>query len=59
MNTRKASKGMWLTQATLESEESRTFATEACGFGNLDELFTEWTDAQKAQWEEAYKPEEL
>lgn len=48
---------MWLTQATLESEESRTFATEACGFGNLDKLFTEWTDAQKAQWEEAHKLE--
>lgn len=50
---------MWLTQATLESEESRTFATEACGFGDLDELFTEWTGVQKAQWEEAHKPEEL
>ena len=55
MNTRKASKGMWLTQATLESEESRTFATEACGFGNLDELFTEWTDDQKTEWESQHK----
>lgn len=50
---------MWLTQATLESEESRTFATEACGFGNLDELFTEWTDEQKEEWEREHPVEEV
>jgi len=59
MNTREASKGMWLTQASLEQEETRTFATEACGFGNLDELFTEWTDSQKSEWEQAHKREEI
>jgi len=50
---------MWLTQASLEQEETRTFATEACGFGNLDELFTEWTDSQKSEWEQAHKREEI
>ena len=57
MNKRKASTGMWLTQATLESEESRTFTTEVCGYGNLDELFTEWTDELKIEWEERHKIE--
>lgn len=49
---------MWLTQAILENDESRTFATEVCGYGDLDALFIEWTDAQKAQWEEEHKSEE-
>lgn len=49
MNTRKASEGMWLTQAILEDEESRAFATEVCGYGDLDALFIEWTDTQKAE----------
>jgi len=57
MNTRKASAGKWLTQATLEQEDSRTFATEVCGYGNLAELFTEWTDEQKQEWEQAHPAE--
>ena len=58
MNKRKASKGMWLTQAAIENEDARTFATEVCGYGDLDALFIEWTDAQKTEWEEEHKPEE-
>ena len=51
MNERIAQEGYWLTQATIDNEAKRTFAKNVCGFGDLDALFTEWTDAQKAEWE--------
>ena len=52
MNTRKARKNKWLTQAELNDGEERIFVKELSGFGNLDELFTEWTNTQKNKWEE-------
>ena len=58
MNTRKAPKGKWLTQATLENEDNRIFVKEVSGFGDLDALFTLYTDEQKAQWEEEHPQEE-
>lgn len=51
MNERIAQEGYWLTLATLENEASRTFAHKVAGFGDLDALFAEWSDEQKAQWE--------
>lgn len=54
MNTRKAPKGKWLTQATLDSEDNRIFVKEVSGFGDLDALFTLYTDSQKAEWEEQH-----
>lgn len=52
MNKRKASEGMWLTQSQLTEEEGRIFVKEVAGYGNLADLFTEWSDEQKTQWEE-------
>lgn len=51
MKKRIAPEGCWLTQATLNEDESRFFARKACGFGNLKERFILWTDEQKEQWE--------
>ncbi len=54
-----ASEGKWLTQANLENEEERIFARRLYPAVSLTEAdFTEWTDAQKAEWEEEHKPEE-
>lgn len=50
---------MWLTQATLEDESTRTFAHRVAGYGDLDSLFTEWTDEQKAEWEAEHQQEEV
>ena len=58
MKTRKANNGNWLTQAELEDEASRTFAKKVCGYGDLDSLFTEWSDEQKAEWEREHLQEE-
>lgn len=55
-----AQEGKWLTQANLEHEQERTFFKRcfpADGLTSAD--FAQWTDEQKAQWEEAHKPEEL
>ena len=54
MNKRKASEGMWLTQSQLTEEEGRIFVKEVAGYGNLADLFTEWSDEQKQQWEEEH-----
>lgn len=54
MNKRKASEGMWLTQSQLTEEEGRIFVKEVAGYGDLDNLFTEWSDEQKTQWEEEH-----
>lgn len=51
LKTRTASAGMWLTQAT---DDDHGFYKEVSGFGDLDALFTEWTDEQK----EAFVPVE-
>ena len=59
MKERIAAKGMWLTQATVEDEKARTFAKKVAGFGDLDGLFTEWSDKQKQNWEEEHKIDEL
>jgi hypothetical protein len=59
MNTRQATEGMWLTQATLEDETARTFFRECAGFGDLDELFIEVSNEYKQEWEEEHPQEEL
>lgn len=46
---------MWLTQATLENEDDRLFVKKVCGFGDLSALYTEWSDEQKAKWEEEHQ----
>lgn len=56
MNTKTAQEGKWLTQATLTDESARTFAKEVAGFGDLDALFTEWSDEQKIEWESQPHP---
>lgn len=57
-NEMKAKDGMWLTQATLENEDERSFWKKVCGYGDLEALFTLYTDEQKAQWEEEHPQEE-
>lgn len=59
MNERIAQEGFWLTQANLEEEASRTFARKVCGYGDLDSLFTEWSESQKAEWEREHPQEEV
>ena len=58
MKERIANEGMWLTQATLENEDDRHFVKKVCGFGDLSVLYTQWSDDQKAKWEEEH-PEPL
>lgn len=58
MNTKKAKKNNWLTQAILNEGEQRLFVREVSGFGDLEERFTEWSDEQKAQWDEEHPQEE-
>lgn len=59
MRERIAQEGFWLTQANIEDEASRTFARKVCGYGDLDSLFTEWSDEQKAEWEREHPQEEI
>jgi hypothetical protein len=49
---------MWLTQANLEDEAQRSFFKKVAGYGDLETLFTEWTDEQKSAWEEEHNIEE-
>lgn len=42
---------MWLTQATPAKDSERQFVKAVASFGDVDSLFTEWSDEQKAQWE--------
>ena len=58
MNERIAKEGFWLTQANLEDENNRTFGTRVCGYGDLDNLFTEWSEEQKAEWEREHPRDE-
>lgn len=58
MKERIAKDGFWLTQANLEDENNRTFGTRVCGYGDLDNLFTEWSEEQKAEWERVHPREE-
>ncbi len=51
MRERIAQEGYWLTQSEIGDERSRTFAKKVAGFGNIDDLFIQWTDSQKQQWE--------
>lgn len=46
-----ANEGMWLTQANPAKDSERTFVKAVASFGDVDFLFTEWSDEQKAQWE--------
>lgn len=59
MNTRIPSAGYWLTQATLAEDEQRQFWTSVSGYGDLDSLFTEWSDSQKEEWEREHPQEEV
>ena len=59
MNERIAQEGFWLTQATLAEDEQRQFWTSVSGYGDLDSLFVEWSDEQKAEWESEHPIEEI
>lgn len=59
MKERIAQEGFWLTQANIEDEASRTFARKVCGYGDLDSLFVEWSNSQKAEWEREHPQEEI
>lgn len=59
MKERIPSAGYWLTQATLAEDEQRQFWTSVSGYGDLDSLFTEWSDEQKAEWEREHPQEEI
>lgn len=58
MNTRTASEGKWFTQSSLEEEQNRIFVKQVVGFGDLDTLFTEWTEDEKSAWEKQH-PQEI
>lgn len=58
MNERIATPGNWLTQANIDDEQGRTFAQRVAGYGDLAALFVEWSDEQKARWEEDHPQEE-
>lgn len=50
--------GMHLTQSHLEDENERVFCCSAYVLNPSDvELWTEWTEAQKEQWEEEHREE--
>lgn len=53
-----AKEGYWLTQATIAEYEERQFWTSVSGYGDLDSLFTEWSDSQKETWEAEHPQEE-
>lgn len=57
MKERIAQEGNWLTQANLAENEERQFWTKVSGYGDLDNLFTEWSDEQKAEWEREHPRE--
>ena len=59
MKERIPSAGYWLTQATIENEAERIFVKKVSGYGDLDNLFTEWSEEQKAEWEEEHPQEQL
>ena len=59
MKERIPSAGYWLTQAILAEDEQRQFWTSVSGYGDLDSLFTEWSDKQKAEWEREHPIEEV
>ena len=54
MKTRTAPEGFWLTQASLQDEDSRIFVKEVSGYGDIDALYTLWSDEQKAAWEDEH-----
>lgn len=58
MKERIAQQGYWLTQANIDNEEERIFVKKVSGYGDLDNLYTEWTDEQKSAWEEEHPIEE-
>ena len=57
MKTRKANNGYWLTQAELIDGETRCFWRKVSGYGDIENLFTEWSDEQKAEWEKEHPKE--
>lgn len=59
MKERIAQEGFWLTQANLEDEANRLFSKKVCGYGDLDNIFAEWSDEQKAEWEREHPIEEV
>lgn len=47
---------MWITQATLNEGEKRIFASKVCTpYANL---WTEWSNEEKEQWEAAHPVEQ-
>ena len=59
MNTRKATDGHCFTEAG--DVNRRNFYREVSGFGDLDSLFVEWTDAERKAWESEHpdEPDEI
>lgn len=51
MKERIAKENQWLTNTTVENEAERIFVKKVSGYGDLDNLFTEWSEEQKAEWE--------
>lgn len=58
MKERIAKENQWLTNATVENEAERIFVKKVAGYGDLDNLFTEWSEEQKAEWEREHPREE-
>lgn len=55
-----ANEGYWLTQKNLEDEKERGFWKRMYLAHSLTaDDFTEWTDAQKAEWEREHPVEEV
>lgn len=54
MKERIAPEGWWLTQSSLAEEEGRLFVKKVAGYGDIDNIYTLWSDEQKAAWEEAH-----
>lgn len=54
-----AQDGHWLTQATINNDTERIFVKSVSGFGDIENLFAEWSDEQKAEWEREHPQEEI
>ena len=44
-----APEGMWLTQASIENENGRTFVKKIAGYGDLKTSFVIWAETQKEE----------
>lgn len=44
--------------ATVDNEADRILVKKVAGISDLDNLFTEWSEEQKAEWEREHPREE-